>query len=209
MITGKSTKLPLVALMGIDGSGKSSVLHVLRTQYIPSLNAELVVLHRGKVTRNFQIDHKAFDHHAERPYPWLISVLKLFVKALDWLKTYWTHLASLRYKGYLVVTDRFYFHDLVIDPLRYRYNGPFWLVEFITRLLPKPDLYIFLDAPADVLIERKKEIPAEEINRQRAANLKLIKSLPKGYVVDACQPLERVAADTWQIISNYQSSDGV
>jgi thymidylate kinase len=208
MINGGKTKLPLVALMGVDGSGKSSVLHIFRTKYASSLKAGLVVFHRGKITTELQISTKTFDHHAERPYSLIVSILKLFVKAFGWLANYWIKIAALRKKGSLVIVDRFYFYDLAIDPLRYRYNGPLWLVDTVTRFMPKPDLYILLDASAEVLVARKSEIPVEEVARQRQANIVLVKNLPNEYLVDASQPLEKVAEDPWQIIVSHISSVG-
>jgi thymidylate kinase len=208
MINGGKARLPLVALMGVDGSGKSSVLHIFRTKYASSLKAGLVVFHRGKITTEIQISTKTFDHHADQPYSLMVSILKLFVKAFGWLANYWIKIAALRKKGSLVIVDRFYFYDLAIDPLRYRYKGPLWLVNTVTWFMPKPDLYILLDAPAEVLVGRKSEIPLEEVVRQRQANVALVKNLPNGYIVDASQPLEKVADDTWLIIVSHISLAG-
>ena len=62
-----------------------------------------------------------------------------------------------------------YFHDVLVDSLRYRYGGPAWYAAFLCRLLPEPDLVILLDADADLIFARKSELSRAEIQRQRAA----------------------------------------
>jgi thymidylate kinase len=62
-----------------------------------------------------------------------------------------------------------YFHDVLVDPLRYRYGGPTWYAAFLCRLLPEPDLVILLDANEDLILARKTELPRAEIQRQRVA----------------------------------------
>jgi len=66
--------------------------------------------------------------------------------------------------------------------------------------VPKPDLCIALDAPAETLISRKTEISFEELERQRKAYVELVGSVQNGRIVDAAQPLEDVAAAIEDII---------
>src|SRR5207244_2006476 len=72
------------------------------------------------------------------------------------------HLALAR--STLVVHDR-HLVDALVDPRRYRYTGPRWLLRLIWRLVPKPDLIVLLDAPPAVLQARKQEVPFEETAR--------------------------------------------
>jgi thymidylate kinase len=58
--------------------------------------------------------------------------------------------------------------------------------------MPKPDLVILLDAPAELVQSRKREVPLAETVRQRKAYLTLVRGLQNGRVVDASQPFERV-----------------
>ncbi len=93
-----------------------------------------------------------------------------------------------------VVFDRYY-HDLLVDPLRYRYGGPMWLARWVGKLIPEPDLWILLDAPAEVLQSRKREVPMNETARQREAYLRLVQGMDNGVVVDASQPLDDVVRE--------------
>ncbi|MCA1685043.1 MAG: thymidylate kinase-like protein, partial [Planctomycetia bacterium] len=105
----------------------------------------------------------------------------------------------------LVLYDR-HLVDTLVDPKRYRYTGPAWLLRLIWRLIPKPDLVILLDAPADVIRSRKQEVPPEETRRQCEAYRSLVGAMPNGHVVDAARPPEQVAADVDGIILRYLAS---
>jgi thymidylate kinase len=104
----------------------------------------------------------------------------------------------------LVLLDRDY-HDLLVDPKRYRYGGPAWLARAVGWFIPRPQLVILLDAPPEVLHSRRRELPVEETTRQREAYLELTRNLPNGYVVDASKPLDEVVGGVEQIILDYMA----
>jgi thymidylate kinase len=62
---------------------------------------------------------------------------------------------------------------------------------------------ILLDAPPDVLWARKREVPLEEVARQRAAYLEVARELRSAVVVNAAQPAEDVIHDALQAIAGY------
>jgi len=90
--------------------------------------------------------------------------------------------------------------DALVDPKRYRYGGPMWLLRVIWRFVPQPDLIVLLDAPPEVLQARKQEVPFEESARQREAYRSLVRSMENGHVVDSTRPLEQVVGDVSDII---------
>jgi thymidylate kinase len=99
----------------------------------------------------------------------------------------------------LVLYDR-HFVDILVDPTRYRYGGPMWLMRLIWQMTPKPDLILLLDAPAEVLQARKQEVPLAVTARQRNAYSVLVRGLTNGRIVDAARPFEAVANDAMQVI---------
>jgi hypothetical protein len=99
----------------------------------------------------------------------------------------------------LVLYDR-HFVDVLVDPARYRYGGPMWLMRLVWRLIPRPDLILLLDAPAEVLQARKQEVPFAVTARQRNAYAALVRTLPNGRFVNAAQPFEAVANDAIDMI---------
>jgi thymidylate kinase len=114
--------------------------------------------------------------------------------ALDWFVGYWRNLVSDLAQGHPVVFDRHYLIDLAIDPQRYRYGGPIWLVRLAQRLTPRPDLVLFLDVSEEVSQARKQEPGAENFSEQRQAYLNIAKISSNWCVIDASQPLPDVLA---------------
>jgi thymidylate kinase len=105
----------------------------------------------------------------------------------------------------LVLNDR-HFVDILVDPKRYRYGGPLWLLRLIWRLTPKPDLIVLLDAPPEVLQARKQEVPFDETARQRNAYVSMVAGLENGHLVNAAQPFEHVVNDVGGIILRLLAS---
>jgi thymidylate kinase len=94
----------------------------------------------------------------------------------------------------LLICDRYY-HDLLVDPKRYRYGGPAWAAELVGKLMPQPKLWILLDAPAEVLQARKQEVTLEESARQRQEYLDFVRKQRNHLVVDASKSLDRVITE--------------
>jgi thymidylate kinase len=102
----------------------------------------------------------------------------------------------------LVLSDRDLV-DTLVDPKRRRYGGPRWLLRLIWWLAPKPDLVIALDAPAELVQPRKREVSLEETARQREAYRALVGGMPSGHIVNADRPLEQVTAAVSSIILRF------
>jgi hypothetical protein len=68
-------------------------------------------------------------------------------------------------RTHLVVFERYYY-DFLVDTRRFRLAIPSWLPVFFLPFVPKGDILFVLSGPAEVLYERKQEIPLEEIRRQ-------------------------------------------
>ena len=59
---------------------------------------------------------------------------------------------------------------------------------------------ILLDAPAEVLQARKREVTFDETNRQREAYRAMVGRLPYGHIVNADRPLADVVEDVAGVI---------
>ena len=106
------------------------------------------------------------------------------------------------FRGGLVLVDRYYY-DFFVDQQRYRLQVPQGIVRLGYTLLKKPDLVILLDAPAEVLQSRKREVPLAETERQCRAYRALVESLSNGRVINAAQPVEKVGADINRAILDF------
>jgi thymidylate kinase len=129
------------------------------------------------------------DPHGKPKRSALVSLAKILV----WLMEEWYASLFQDQRETLLICDRYY-HDLLVDPIRYRYGGPVWAARLVGGLMPRPSLWILLDADPDVLQARKREVPLEETSRQRAAYLAFVRDQTDYLIVDASQPLDRVIA---------------
>jgi thymidylate kinase len=103
----------------------------------------------------------------------------------------------------LVIFDR-YFQDLLIDPLRYRYGGSMWLAKFIGRLVPPPDLpFLVLDAEDEVILSRKREVPPEELRRQREGYQQFTLNAKRATLVKTDRGIERTVEEATRFIVEY------
>jgi thymidylate kinase len=111
-------------------------------------------------------------------------------------------------RGRVVLFDRHFFvdyydYDVTARhgslPLSRRIHG------FVLRhLYPKPDLVIYLDAPAEVLFARKGEASVEWLARRREEYLRMREVVPHFAAVDASAPPEQVTTDVAEAISSFE-----
>jgi thymidylate kinase len=140
---------------------------------------------------------------AKRMWRGLRSILRLANRlAEEWFRQTlaWYHLA----RGRIVVFDRhfysdYYAHDIVASKgprsLDRRLHG--WMLQ---HLYPRPDMVILLDAPAEVLWERKQEGSFEALARRRQEYLRLGDVVGDFAVVDATQPEDVVMSEIRRLI---------
>lgn len=195
-----------IAVLGLDGSGKSSLLLALKERLghgRPFVDVKLEHWRPGRIRRS-KVSGPVVDPHGKPPYGVSASLAKLGFLFTDWVIGYWLYLVHLRAKGMLVAFDRHY-TDLLVDPKRYRYGGPNWAARLVGALIPKPDLFIFLDLPAEVAHARKPEVPLEEARRLRERYLALAEELG-AHVVDATRPLEDVVAEVEQLLLQHMEA---
>ncbi|MBE2200332.1 MAG: hypothetical protein IAE79_17080 [Anaerolinea sp.] len=200
----KGKRCPWITLLGVDGSGKSSVLAELEQTLATTAYTGLFVLHRRPqlVYRTAVASREgSIEHYGKAPHGRFRSAVKLAAMWLDWLLGYFVLIRGRRAQGILVVADRHSLLDMQVDPLRYRYGGsPRW-VETAVRFLPMPDAVVLLDAPTAVLQSRKQELSAVQAAQLRHNYLQLVQAYPVGYIVDASQPLDRVVADVQELLA--------
>ena len=110
-------------------------------------------------------------------------------------------------RGDIVLFDRHYFSDYYAYDIANRRGGlPLArrLHGFVLQhVYPRPDLVIYLDAPAEVLYERKGEGTLVALERRRREYLQIRNLVKHFVVVDASQPLDDVVRAVTEVISNY------
>ncbi len=111
------------------------------------------------------------------------------------------------WQGNIVLYDRHFFFDYYAydiapghpdRPLSRRIHG-----YFLQHIYPKPDLVIYLDAPAAVLFARKGEGTLEELERRRQEYLQMRSQVKHYAVVDATQPIAQVTREVETLIETF------
>ncbi|MBK7874827.1 MAG: hypothetical protein IPJ77_03600 [Planctomycetes bacterium] len=189
------------ALLGTDGSGKSTVLrgvldvllpafgrerlhdYHLRPMLLPQLNA---LLHGGRTT--YSLADMA-DPHRARPSGRVGSNLRALWYAADWVLGYALRILPLRRRACVVAFDR-YAHDYLVDPLRSRIRRDSLFLRPLCALCPAPDrLYVCL-APLDVVRARKQELSLEESRLQIERYAALAEQHPRARRIDTSTTVE-------------------
>ena len=113
----------------------------------------------------------------------------------------WRHLR----RGTVVVFDRHFFADYWAYDVTGEQRSFDQRVHglFLSRLYPKPDLVIFLDAPAEMLFARKGERTTQDLARRREEYVALGRAMPNFAVVDAAQPADQVAREVTEILHEF------
>jgi thymidylate kinase len=114
-------------------------------------------------------------------------------------------------RGRVVLFDRhffadYYLHDVAAEgplPLSRRVHG-----FFISRVLPRPELFVYLDVPAEVLFARKGEGTVELLEQMRGSYRSLEQVADDFVVVDADRPLDDVVADVADAVVRHVDGGG-
>jgi thymidylate kinase len=219
-----------VALIGPDGAGKTSVARRLDGRlpapvtYIymgvsPASSNHLLpatrIVHAVRRARGTRPDTAGpRDSRAPDPSPRsrahrVSRTARSFLRLGNRLAEEW-HRALLaavhRRRGSIVVFDRHFFADYyAYDVTRDRRRSAARRLHgfVLARLYPRPDLVVYLDAPAEVLHERKGEGTLESLARRRTEYLELGHVLEPFAVVDASRPLEEVTSEVVGVIRAF------
>jgi thymidylate kinase len=73
----------------------------------------------------------------------------------------------------------------------------------LRRLYPRPDLVVYLDAPGEVLFQRKGEASPDWLEARRRQYLELREAVPHFVTVDAARPVEQVTHEVARIITRF------
>lgn len=216
-----------VALVGADGAGKSTLSSMLqapgalprpvKTIYMGvNLEASSLMLPTTRallsVKRARGADRRGPEpqgpgHHSDAGQEHG-SPVKEATRLAVWALEEWVRqLAAAWYtaRGYIVVFDRHFFADFYhrtaspgAGPRGAAARLHDWMLR---RLYPKPDLTVCLDAPAEVLYERKQEDSPAFLAQRRQQYLDLATVMPAYALIDATQPLQSVFDDVAETIS--------
>jgi thymidylate kinase len=180
-----------VVFLGPDGVGKSTVIERVQRDLSPIfLQQKYLTFAPGLLPTRFEVP-KPDGPHSLPPRGFVASLMKAAWWTVCYTVGYLVSIHAVLARAGLVVNHR-YLPDAIVDPKRYRYSGPQWILRALWRVAPKPHLLFLLDAPAEVIQARKKEVAPEETKRQRDGYRAMAEPLPFAHIIDNNRPLEQV-----------------
>ncbi len=169
-----------IAVLGPDGSGKSTVLGWIEEALAPAYGADVRKTHKrparlpklsaikrklglSKAKRGLDAKPVKGHHPYDLPMPGrFVSFVRLTAFALDYAID-----GALRNFGRprLFLYDRCV-DDLLIDPRRYRLNLPQWFLRMMLAPVRRPDVMFLLIGDPVHIASRKSEQTIDEVRRQ-------------------------------------------
>ena len=155
----------VVAILGPDGSGKSSVINAISNKNVPFRKKVVYHLYPAK-SRLVSADIASVVERGQAPYtmaPYnpFLSLLKI-VLLLTRTWYYWLiNIVKLKRSSSLIILDR-YMYEIAIDPARFRLPKSSFYSRII-GLFPSPDIVIYFNGTPEVFFERKGESSVETI----------------------------------------------
>jgi thymidylate kinase len=195
---------PVVSILGPDGVGKGSVIAELRGR----LPIAVSVRYLGeRPVRAADDDRAARDPARYVPPSGLLGELReaqhLLRKGVRTVGRVLREVYLPAWRGDVVLCDRYPIEVLAVRPPRTRLGS---LVERLMaeHLIPWPDAIVVLDAPGEVLLERKQEHPLEVLERWRAGYREAFASRG-AKIVPTDEPLDRtviaVSSIVWEALA--------
>jgi thymidylate kinase len=220
-----------VALIGPDGAGKTTISRRLEgmlprpVKYLymgVNLDSSNMMLPTSQALRAIKRalgappdaggppDSRRVKPPPKSVFKRILVEVKSILRLINQLSEEWFRQGLAWYyqrRGDIVLFDRHYFSDYYAYdianrrgglPLARRIHG-----FVLQHIYPRPDLVIYLDAPAEVLYERKGEGTLVALERRRIEYLQMRNLVKHFVVVDASQPLDDVVRAVTEVISNY------
>jgi hypothetical protein len=203
--------VPWIAILGLDGSGNSSLANEIVHRFAACPYANVKPFHwRPRLMAQAQGGEPVLEPHLKACRGPLRSLLSLWLLAAEWLVGYWTRLVHLRAKGYILAFDWTYF-ELIIDHEHHRDLVRSRLARALWWLLPKPDLVFLLDAEPGALCHRKQEVPPSGSAPRRHVYRTSVRELSGGHVLDGSLPLSVLVGEiqrttrAWMLVRSLAS----
>lgn len=171
-----------LVLLGPDGSGKSTVLNTIKNEMNYQLFNNIICHHGhfgilprfGELLRKLKKQNEPLGYTNSASPKEVHSSIKASLYILYYGLDYFLGRISIGYnraRSNLVIFDRYY-HDYY---LQHSWDKvPRFLLRLVERTVPKPDILFLLEAPPDMIHERKPELSVREISSQQERMFKIL-----------------------------------
>lgn len=202
-----------IAFLAPDGGGKTTAIELVKEKSWGLFHGRQTLYFRPRMIKNpgsYKLikkhgeDTTNRDPHGKKKNSLLKSLLRFHFYNLDFILGTFLKVYPLKVKKNLVIFDRYYF-DYFADMERYQYSLSSNYAKLWSWMIPKPDITFVLDAPSDVLFNRKPELTKEEIEQQRMEFNKIVngKTIIR---IDTMQSVDNVAEDITRFIIKYKAN---
>jgi energy-coupling factor transporter ATP-binding protein EcfA2 len=176
------TKGLFIAIMGPDGSGKTTIAKSLEETEAPFFRRVHYRHGRFKYLPDMSLpqpwrlrsDPPNALSNASIPMSTLHGIGSLLYRTIDYLIGH-VKVCLTRARGELLIFDRYVFDYFIVSHCK---NIPRTMLNFCSKIVPQPDIVFYVYADPDVVFQRKQEISIEEIKLQQARCEALRSSLP-------------------------------
>ena len=223
--------MPSVALIGVDGAGKTTIAKRLLKSFPTTL--KYIYMGTSILSSNFALptsrlilylklrSYRKTAKHSGNFLPKSISnhdlehrvvkrnMIGATARALNRMsEECYRQVVAWGYQmcGYIVLYDRHFIFEytLKIRKQDQRLSDRIHL-WFLEHWYPRPDLVLFLDAPIEVLLNRKSECPQDHLQSHRQTLREQARDMDNIVYIDAGQPLERVYEEAREQIIHYMA----
>ena len=197
-----------ICFIGPDGSGKTTLSFKIRDALIDIFeNISYYHGHYGFLpelktfhpSASLNEKTKNSSHYSQKEPSSVIYCLLMFYYAIDYMMLY-PRAFFKKNKSELIIFDR-YFYDYLIQPTPFKISGS--LFHLIAKVVPSPDILIYLKSPAQLIYKRKPELTISEISRQSVICDQIVAELPNTFSIDNSDSLENVTSEIINTILKF------
>jgi len=197
---------PSLALVGVDGSGKSTTIKTLQKALPEAFPFWRIVIRHWRpgllpLLSSFSSQPRSLkpgEPVIPRSKAGRLGFLRSLYYVLDFIVGYFIKDRPVKTNIEALVYDR-HFGDMVVDPVRFGISGKRFLLA-VNPLVPKPDILVFLLATPELARARKGEIPDEKVSQLNAEWLRLGPRFGREFhAVDASLPPSEISRKVCKI----------
>jgi thymidylate kinase len=202
----------MIAIMGVDGSGKSTLISSIEPILNSATHGAYSVMHLRPgllpplAKFNPASKHKdgaVTDPHNSASSGIIVSLFRLIYLVSDYIFGYWVRVRHKIAKSPAIVVFDRYVYDIFIDPRRFRISLPGRLVRLVSSMVPKPDIIICLHGRPDKICKRKQELPLAEVKRQTQALLEFARGDPRAVLISTDCTVEESRDEVLDALRKY------
>lgn len=185
----------LIVLIGPDGSGKTTIADMIKNcstinnhfykKFYFHTNFPILPRMRkiGEWLGFLKKENAAYSPSSRQiePLPFFKSMLYPIYYGLNYFLGHFWIWKQKANGGALIIFDR-YFYEYFIQPSFIK--CPRWLLKIILKIIPKPDILVFIKSEPEQVFLRKQELSLEEIKRQLKICEKIVARDKNGVIIE-------------------------